>query len=58
MVFGDNYNDLSMFRVADEKIAVGNAREAVKDAADQVIGTNAEDGVVRYLKRRMQDGNL
>lgn len=58
VVFGDNYNDLSMFQVADEKIAVGNARDAVKEAADQVIETNAEDGVVRYLKRRMQDGNL
>ena len=58
VVFGDNYNDLSMFKVADEKLAVGNARDAVKEAADQVIETNVEDGVVRYLKRRLADGNL
>lgn len=58
VVFGDNYNDLSMFRIADEKIAVGNAREAVKEEADFVIGSNLEDGVVHYLERRWQDGML
>jgi Cof subfamily protein (haloacid dehalogenase superfamily) len=47
--FGDNLNDLPMFEQADTKIAVGNARDEVKAAADIVIGTNDKDGVAEYL---------
>lgn len=49
VAFGDNLNDLPMFEQADIKIAVGNAREEVKAAADYVIGTNTEDGVAEWL---------
>ncbi len=49
VAFGDNLNDLPMFAQADKKIAVGNAREEVKAAADIVIGTNDEDGVAEWL---------
>ena len=49
VAFGDNLNDLSMFEQADMKIAVGNAREEVKVAADEVILPNTEDGVARWL---------
>lgn len=48
--FGDNLNDLSLFEQADVKIAVGNAHEELKKAADIVIGTNDENGVAEYLK--------
>jgi hypothetical protein len=51
VVFGDNLNDLPMFEEADVKVAVGNAREEVKAAADCVIGTNDKDGVAEWLKR-------
>lgn len=47
--FGDNLNDLPMFEQADVKIAVGNARDEVKAAADHVIGTNDNDGVAEWL---------
>lgn len=47
--FGDNLNDLSMFEAADLKIAVGNARDELKAAADIVIGTNDRDGVAEWL---------
>ncbi|MBO7473773.1 MAG: HAD family phosphatase [Ruminococcus sp.] len=47
--FGDNLNDLPLFAEADIKIAVGNARDEVKAAADYVIGTNSDDGVARWL---------
>jgi hypothetical protein len=47
--FGDNLNDLPLFAEADVKIAVGNARDEVKAAADYVIGTNSDDGVARWL---------
>lgn len=49
VAFGDNLNDLPMFEQADTKVAVGNARDEVKAAADHVIGTNSEDGVAEYL---------
>jgi hypothetical protein len=49
VAFGDNLNDLPMFAEADIKVAVGNARDEVKAAADYVIGTNSEDGVARWL---------
>lgn len=48
--FGDNLNDLSMFEQCDFKIAVENARDEVKAAADLVIGSNSSDGVAMYLR--------
>lgn len=48
--FGDNLNDLSLFAGADEKIAVSNAKKELTEAADKVIGSNDEDGVVKYLE--------
>ncbi|MCL2194443.1 MAG: HAD family hydrolase [Oscillospiraceae bacterium] len=47
--FGDNLNDLPLFRACDESYAVANAREELKAAATGVIGANNEDGVARYL---------
>ena len=49
VVFGDNLNDLSMMAVADWSVAVANAVPEVKDAADEVIGSNAADAVARYI---------
>ena len=54
VAFGDNLNDLPMFAEADIKVAVGNARDVVKAAADYVIGTNSEDGVARWLADEMK----
>lgn len=45
VVYGDNLNDLSMMEVADEAVAVANARPEVKDAAARVIGPNSADAV-------------
>lgn len=50
VVFGDNYNDLPMFRLADQGFAVANACAAVLDVASAVIGSNHEDGVATWLK--------
>lgn len=52
VAFGDNLNDLSLFEGCDEKIAVANAADEVKRAADLVIGSNAKDAVVRYILER------
>ena len=49
VAFGDNLNDLSLFEACDEKIAVANAADEVKRAADIVIGANTDDAVARYI---------
>ena len=55
VVFGDNYNDLSMFEAADECYAVANAQPEVRLRATATIGKNDQDGVARYLFRRMYE---
>lgn len=47
--FGDNLNDLPMFKACDITCAVANAKDEVKAAATQVIQGNTEDGVARWL---------
>jgi len=48
---GDDHNDLDMIRHAGLGIAMGNAVDAVKAAADVITGSNAEDGLVQALER-------
>jgi Cof subfamily protein (haloacid dehalogenase superfamily) len=45
IAFGDNHNDIGMLRLAGLGVAMGNAHEEVKAAADYVTLSNAEDGV-------------
>jgi len=47
--FGDNYNDLPMFKVCDVRVAVNNALDSVKTAADHICGSNNDDGVVKWI---------
>jgi len=50
-VFGDNYNDIGMFELANQAVAVANAQDGVKAKADIVLPhTNDEDGVAHYLE--------
>jgi len=39
-VYGDHLNDLPMFAVADESVAVSNALPEVLSAASRIIGPN------------------
>ncbi|MDE6274067.1 MAG: HAD family hydrolase [Clostridiales bacterium] len=50
--FGDQTNDLPMFKVADECYAVANAAEKLKAVATGIIDSNREDGVAKYLSSR------
>ncbi len=50
---GDSRNDLSMLQYAGLGVAMGNAEEAVKEAADYVTASNEEDGIVRVIERFM-----
>ena len=52
VVFGDQVNDLDMFKMADEALAVANAIPALKERATGIIATNEEDGVARYISAR------
>lgn len=47
--FGDNLNDLPLFRASDECFAVLNAKPEIKAAAHGITGANTEDGVARFL---------
>ena len=50
IVFGDQINDVKMFRIAARAVAVANAHPDVKRHATHVIGSNEEDSVVKYIR--------
>jgi len=50
VVFGDDMNDLCMFAYAGTAVAMGNALDEVKAAADMVCGTNEEDGIAVWIE--------
>lgn len=51
VVFGDNENDLFMFEEAGFRVAMGNAIDKLKEAADFVTLTNNDSGVSFVLER-------
>jgi Cof subfamily protein (haloacid dehalogenase superfamily) len=51
IAIGDSYNDVEMFDVCGTTVAMGNAIEAIKVAADIVVGTVEEGGVAQALDR-------
>ena len=48
---GDDDNDVEMIREAGLGIAMGNAVEAARAAADVVVRSNAEGGVIGAIER-------
>ncbi len=55
VVFGDNQNDIEMFRRADTSFAVENAREEVKKIATSFCKSYEEDGVLQQLKKILNE---
>lgn len=51
LAFGDMPNDLTMLEYAGHAVAMGNATATVKAIADEVTGTNVDDGVAQVLER-------
>lgn len=47
--FGDAMNDRAMFSISDISCAVDNAIDELKELADEVILSNDQDGVARWL---------
>ncbi|WP_164821485.1 HAD family hydrolase [Paenibacillus koleovorans] len=54
MVFGDDYNDLGLFRMCGFPVAMGNAIMELKDCAAHVTDTNDRDGVAAAIERFMK----
>jgi len=50
VVFGDEKNDLGMFKLADEALAVANANPALKERATGMVDSNDADGVAKYIR--------
>lgn len=48
---GDSLNDMAMIREAGLGVAMGNAQQTLKDAADWVTDTNEEDGVAHVIQK-------
>lgn len=51
MAVGDSYNDIDMIEWAGVGVAMGNAFNSVKEAADFVTTTNDEAGVAEAIRR-------
>lgn len=51
MAFGDNMNDLGMLKSVTNSVAVGSARQEVKDASRFVCDTQPNHGVLQILKQ-------
>jgi len=48
--FGDNYNDINMFKAVGHGIAMGNAVDALKDVSDYVTDDVDKEGIQKALK--------
>jgi len=59
VAFGDGDNDVEFLQWAGHGVAMKNARESLKQVADEVLNwTNAEDGVILKLQEMEQRGQL
>lgn len=54
MACGDSGNDLPLFRTAGVSVAMANAPEEVKRAANFITRSNQEDGVALAIRRCLQ----
>jgi len=53
VVFGDDLNDIDMLTFAGVSIAMGNALQEAKTAADIICDTNDNDGVAKWLEENV-----
>ena len=51
LVFGDNYNDISMFQSVRFSVAMYNASDYVKSQADFITISNNQNGVSYFIKK-------
>ena len=51
--FGDDFNDIGMLKLCGKGVAMKNAIEEVKNAADVVCDTNENDGVAKWIENNL-----
>ncbi len=54
IAFGDNYNDAEMLQQVNCGVAMGNARDEVKNIADHTTLCNTQDGVASFLNQHFK----
>lgn len=54
MAFGDGYNDIPMLQFAGMGVAMDNAADEIKKAADKVAPNNDDDGIAVFLEKEMR----
>ncbi|WP_217588466.1 Cof-type HAD-IIB family hydrolase [Lentibacillus saliphilus] len=55
MAVGDSLNDMKMIQESGIGVAMGNAQEAIKKAADTMTDTNDHDGVAKAIQKYVLD---
>ncbi|WDC84245.1 HAD hydrolase family protein [Caloramator sp. mosi_1] len=55
IAFGDNFNDISMFKKAGISVAMGNAEGEIKRICRFVTLTNSEDGVADFIFKHLEN---
>lgn len=53
---GDGLNDIHLFHAVGYKVAMGNAGQELKDAADEVIGDVSNDGLAEFIEKLVSNG--
>jgi len=53
VAFGDDYNDVEMLKECGIGVAVSNAIDEAKAAADYVCGSNDNDGVAKWIEENI-----
>lgn len=54
IALGDNFNDIDMLKYAGVGIAMGNASDEVKSAADEITLSNEEGGLKHALNKHFE----
>jgi hydroxymethylpyrimidine pyrophosphatase-like HAD family hydrolase len=54
IAIGDDVNDVPMLRNAGLGVAMGNARPEIQAVAKRVIGTNADEGLAKFLEELVE----
>ena len=57
VAFGDDYNDVPMFKTVGHAVVMGNANDFIKkNYADEIAEDNNLDGVAKVLERILEEG--
>lgn len=54
IVFGDDHNDIGLFKTFGYSVAMGNAIHELKELADEITESNDQDGVALILEKYVE----